>query len=225
MARFHRTLDLAPVPRAWFESTVSTCWDALTEHLGGPDLPLADGEPLSPGARYEHDGTIVVLGSWARDGESAARVSVVADGSAGTCHLRLDSPAAPRTLTVEGGGGDGRTRSTVTGGGSVDFERWWSGRGPAARGRLRHAIARVECVAGLEPGDRWRVTVGVRVHGRGLYRLLVAPGLLVGGFWLRREFARVLDDVAARWNAGVPGFVALSPDEVRALVTAELARH
>lgn len=223
MARFHRTLDLAPVPRTWFDSTVSICWDTITEHLGGPALPLVDGRPLAPRAHYELDDTVVTLDSWERDGESAGRVSVIEAGTTSTCHVRLRSAAAPRTLDLEGGSGDGTGKGTVTGTLSADFERWWSHDGPAIRGRLRHAMARADYVVGLLPGDGWRVTIAVRVHGRRLYRLLVGPGLLLGGFWLRREFAKALDAFAVRWNDEVPKLVAMSPDEVRALITTELA--
>ena len=58
-------------------------------------------------AHYAGDGTTVTLGSWQRHGESAGRVTTIEQGVTTTCHVRLDSAAAPRAVQVAGGTGDG----------------------------------------------------------------------------------------------------------------------
>jgi hypothetical protein len=224
MARFRHTVDLTPVPRPWFDKAVAAAWDAVAEHLGGPRLPLVDGDPLTPGAHYERDATVVTLDAWDRDAETAGRVTVTDEYATSTCHVRLHSATAPRALALEGGAGTGRRATTVTGALTADLERWWACRDPAVRGRFAHAAVRGSFTAGLERGDPWRVRVTVTVHARGRYLPVAGPALLLGRTWLRREFARALAGFAARWDAEVPAYLAASPDEVRALVAAELAR-
>ena len=223
MARFVHTVELTPVARAWFERAVATGWDALSEHLGSALLPLVDGEPLTPGAHYASEDTVVTLDAWHRNGESTGRVTTTHEGTTTTCHVRLHSAAAPRALQIEGGTGDGRRTTTGTGGCTVDFERWWSGRGTAVLGRFDHAMARGTFEVARAEGDRWAVEVTVTVRGRGLFRPLAAPVLAVTRGELQREFAKALDRLAAWWNEEVPKYLALPPDELRALINTELA--
>ncbi|MFI7673987.1 hypothetical protein [Actinophytocola sp. NPDC049390] len=220
MARFHHTIALTPAPRAWFESAVAICWDALTEHLGSAALPPIDGDPLAAGAHYENGETVVTLDAWDRHGESAARVTTTTPDVTTTCHVRLHSAAAPRALQIEGGAGDGGKLTTGTG--TVDFERWWTGGGTAVLGRFDHRMARGTVEVSRAAGDGWRVEVTVTVRGRGLYRPLAAPVLAVARRWIQREFVKGLDEFAARWDEEVPTYVSMSPDEWRARLDAEL---
>ena len=222
MARFHHTIALTPVPRAWFESAVAACWDALATHLGGPALPLVDGTPLAAGAHYENDDTVVTLDAWDRHGESAGRVTTTDADMTTTCHVRLHSAAAPRALQVEGGASGGGRLTTGTGGFTVDFERWWAGGATALLGRFDHAMARGTVEVARAAGDGWHVEVTVTVRGRGLYRPLVAPALAVTRRRLQREFVKGLDRFAARWEEEAATYLAMSPDELRARLDAEL---
>lgn len=226
MARFHHTITLTPVPRAWFERAVAICWDALGDHLGSAALPLVDGRPRTAGAHYayaDEDGdTAVTLDAWDRHGESAGRVTTTTPEMTTTCHVRLHSAAAPRALQVEGGMSDGGKLTTGTGGFTVDFARWWAGGGTALIGRFDHTMARGTFEVGRAEGDGWRVEVTLNVRGRGLYRPLAAPVLAVARRRLQREFVKSLDEFAARWDEEVPAYVAMSPDEWRARLDAEL---
>jgi hypothetical protein len=222
VARFHHSFALTPVPRSWFDRAVATAFDVVTEHLGGAHLPLVDGSPLAPGAHYENDTTVITLDAWSRHGESAGRVTTTDDGATTTCHVRLHSAAAPRALQFEGGVSAGSRMTTGTGGFTVDFERWWTGRGTAVLGRFDHRVARGMFEAGRAAGDRWQVEVVVTVRGRGLFRPLVAPALAIARRRLRRAFVRELDRFAAQWDEAVPTYVAMPPDELRALVDGEL---
>jgi hypothetical protein len=214
MTRFHHTIALAPVPRAWFESAVATCWDALAEHLGSAPLPLVDGAPLAPGAHYANDDTVVTLDAWDRHGESAGRVTTSDGDGTTTCHVRLHSAAAPRALQLEGGAGTGRRLTTGTGGCTVDFGRWWAGGDTAILGRFDHRMARGSFEVGRAAGDGWQVDVIVTVRGRGLYRPLVAPVLAITRRRLQREFVTALDRFAAWWDEEVPTYLAMPPDEL-----------
>ncbi|MDQ3787268.1 MAG: hypothetical protein M3422_08500 [Actinomycetota bacterium] len=222
MARFHHTIAITPVPRAWFESAVATCWDALTEHLGSAALPLVGGNPLTASAHYENDGTVVTLDAWDRHGESAGRVTTTTPENTTTCHVRLHSATAPRALQLEGGAGDGGKLTTFTGGCTVDFPRWWTGGGTAVLGRFDHKMVRGTFEVSRAEGDRWRVEVTVNARGRGLYRPLIGPALAVAHRWVQRAFVTGLNEFAARWDQEVPTYVAMSPEEWRARLDAEL---
>lgn len=221
MARFRHTVTLTPVPRAWFEQAVALGWDALSEHLGSELLPLVGGEPLAPGAHYASADTVVTLDAWHRNAESSGRITTSDTDMTTTCHVRLHSAAAPRALQVEGGAGDGRRLTTGTGGFTVDFERWWSGRGTAVLGRFDHAMARGTFEVARGAGDPWVVDVTVTVRGRGLFRPLVAPVLAIARGRFRREFAAGLDRFAARWDEEVPKFLAMPPEQLRELIATE----
>lgn len=109
----------------------------------------------------------------------------------------------------------------MTGSVTADLGRWWAG-GTAAAGRFDHPMGRVEFEVGRVAGERWHVEVTVTVRGRGVWRPLFAPALLVGRRVVRREFATALARFAERWDAEVPRYLALSPDELRTRIDAEL---
>jgi hypothetical protein len=223
MASFTHTLVLTPVPRAWFDRAVATGWEVLSEHLGSATLPLVEGRPLTTGAHYASDDTTVTLDSWQRHGESAGRVTVTEDGTITTCHVRLSSAATPRAVQVEGGASDGGRWASGTGGFTVDLERWWTGRGTAVAGRFDHRVAIGTFEIGRATADPWQVEVTVRVRGRGVFRPLAAPALAIAHKRIQRGFADALDRFAVRWADEVPRYTAMPPDELRALLTAELA--
>ncbi|MFH9730115.1 hypothetical protein [Streptomyces sp. NPDC017260] len=165
MARFQHTVTLAPVPRRWFESCVSTLHD-LAESLDAdgtrlrlpdgrllPGLVLSEGSHLRPGTRYrpvrEQDGqpdadqTVTVL-AWDRHRETALEV-VSLDGdpahrAQSACVLRLVSAARPREARLSAtlrASGDKRAKYL---GGTVrlrlDLGRWW----PSAAGSGRRSV-------------------------------------------------------------------------------------
>ncbi|AQS65919.1 hypothetical protein [Streptomyces pactum] len=166
MARFQHTVTLAPVPRQWFESCVTTLHD-VAEDLdsdGGclrlpdgrplPGLVLSEGSHLRPGARYrpvngkdgqpDADRAATVL-AWDRRRETALEVVTVDEDPAHparlTCVLRLLSAARPReawlTATL---GTTGGKRAEYLGGTvrlHLDLGRWW----PSAAGRNRRPLA------------------------------------------------------------------------------------
>lgn len=224
MAHFSHTLVLTPVPRAWFDRLAGHLWDAVTEHLGSARLPLVVGEPLTEGAHYAGDGTTVTLGSWQRHGESSGWVTSTEQGVTTTCHVRLDSAAAPRAVQVAGGTEGGGRLASGSGGFTVDLERWWTGRGAAINGRFDHRLVRGTFEVGRAATDPWRVEVTVRVRGRGLFRPLAAPALAIGRTRLQHAFASALDRFAVRWDEEVPKYTDLPPSALRALIAAELAK-
>ncbi|WP_234441574.1 hypothetical protein [Streptomyces sp. WM6386] len=134
MARFQHTVTLAPVPRRWFDSCVITLHD-LAESIEAegarlrlpdgrrmPELLLAQGAHLRPGARYhpenddgsgpDVDQTLTIL-AWDRKRETALELVTLDDDPGGpghmACTLRLTSAERPRearlSVKVQAGGG------------------------------------------------------------------------------------------------------------------------
>jgi hypothetical protein len=218
MARLQHSVVVVPVARAWFEQAVAVGWDALDERLGAATGFSSD------------DGTFrATVDEWHRHADSAGRVTIVEDGATTTCHLRLRSAAAPRTLDLEGGAGDGRWMTTFTLRLHADLERWWtaaaqSGTRPVIEGRLRHALglARVAVTPAPEPGGRWRLDVTVTVRGRHVFRPLAAVVLFFARKPVRRKFADGLDRFAGQWNDEMPELLEKTPQQLSELIADEL---
>ena len=228
MVRLRHELILEPVPRAWFERIVALGHDTLGEYLGGPNLPLLDGAPLRPGARYASaDGiTEVTLESWDRNAETSGLIDIADDEIMTSCSVWLYSASAPRTVELAG-----RVQSitrgigwltTVACGLRADLERWWAGGEPAIEGRVLHALFRIPFAVTPSPGEggRWRITLTGKLRGRGVLRPLTAVGLIIGRARIRHQVAATLDAFAERWNREVPALLATQPDELRELITA-----
>jgi hypothetical protein len=214
MARLHHSVVVVPVPRDWFEQAVAVGWDVLDERLGSATGFSSD------------DGTLqATVDEWHRHADSAGRVTIVEDGTTTTCHIRLRSATAPRTLDLEGGVGDGRRMTTFTMRLHADLQRWWTAAAqPAIEGRLRHALGlvRVAVTPAPEPGGLWRLDVAVTVRGRYVLRPLAAVTLFFARRPVQREFADGLDRFAGQWNDEVPGLLEKTPEQLRELITAEL---
>ncbi|WP_405954893.1 hypothetical protein [Streptomyces phaeochromogenes] len=242
MARFQHTVTLAPVPRRWFESCVVALHD-LAEGIEAegarlrlpdgrrlPELLLAQGAHLRPGARYhpenddgsgpDIDQTLTIL-AWDRKRETALELVTLDDDPGGpghmACTLRLTSAERPRearfAVKVQAGGGSWTKYAGGSGRLHLDLGKWWSqaaGRGrqraTPLTGRLDHALARATVTAVARPaGDgRWRVTVTVRVRGRSFARPLFPLAMTFMGRRARGTFSTALDDAAKQWNDQVP---------------------
>lgn len=237
MVRLRYVADLEPIPRGWFEHSVGLGHDTLGEYLGGPNLPLVDGEPLRPGARYATADGAVELGleSWDRHAETSGWLDTADENGTLTVSVRLSSASAPRTVEANWyvraieRGMVGRLSSMV---GSlwVDLERWWTatsrtGGEPAIEGRVEHRLGLVLFAVRPAPtrGGRWRVTVTGKLRGRGVLRPLTAAALLVGRTKVRHEVATQLDAFVERWNREVPALLARRPDNLRELIATALA--
>ncbi|MFB6550546.1 hypothetical protein [Streptomyces sp. NPDC056405] len=215
MARLQHTVTLAPVPRRWFESCVTTLHD-LAEGLDveGARLRLPDGRPLPglvlsegshlrPGARYrpvnEKDGqpdadqAVTVL-AWDRHRETALEVGTLDDDPAhraeSTCVLRLVNAARPREARLSATlRTSGEKRSKYLGGTvrlHLDLGAWW----PSAAGRGRRPLAAPLTGTLTHALARATVTVVPRPAPDGRWRVTVK--VRVRG----RSFARPLLPVA-----------------------------
>lgn len=233
MARLRGSVVLTPIPRDRFDEIVALAYDVVGEHLGGADLPLAGGEHLAPGSWYstEDEEIQVSLDSWARDGESAGRINLTNDDILAILSVRLVSGSAPRSAELTADARSPRyprmTKLHVDL--RADLARWWTGVAketgePGIEGRGRAAVGRAtfSLTPAPAPGGRWRVTVEVRLRARGLLSPFTGLALLFGRWWLRPPFAEGLTNFAAEWNRQVPELLAMSTDELRARVAAEL---
>lgn len=266
MARFRHRVTVIPIPRRWFESSVRTL-HALAESLrAGPDgalrlpdgravpeLRLARGEHLRPGARYEareeareqaqeEDGSPLALlvEEWRSDLATAVRLDLRSpDGAAATATARLASARSPGTVEADGRlTAPGRESSLRRGSGELraDLAAWWraadrrrgTGRGGPAplTGTLDHRLARArfQITPRRAPSGRWELTCTVTVRGRSWARPLVALGLLVARVRVRRELASALERAAADWNSAVPGLLRKDAAQLRAELTELLLR-
>lgn len=252
MARIQHTVTLTPVPRRWFESCVVTLHDfaesleaegarlRLPDGRRLPELLLAGGTHLRPGARYhpenddgsgpDIDRTLTIL-AWDRKRETALELVTLDDDPGGPAHLactlRLTSAERPRearlSVKVQAGGGSWTKYAGGSGRLHLDLGRWWpsaGGRGRATAipltGRLDHALARATVTAVPRPaGDgRWRVTIKVRVRGRSFVRPLLPLAMTVMGRRARGAFSKALDDAAKQWNDQVPELVRKDMDQL-----------
>ncbi|WP_328769848.1 hypothetical protein [Streptomyces sp. NBC_00286] len=246
MARFQHTVTLAPVPRRWFESCVVMLHD-LAESLEEdgvrlrlpdgrplPELLLAEGSHLRPGARYRHesgdadgepdpDAALTVL-AWDRRRETVLEIVTLDsnphNATHAVCTLRLTSAERPRDAEVSGemrtSGGSWTKYTSGSGRLHLDLRKWWpsaagSGRltAPPLIGTLDHPLthATVKVVPRLAQDGQWRVTVKVRVKGRSFARLLLPVAMAVAGRRVRAAFAEALDHAAESWNGQVPVLV------------------
>jgi len=260
MTRFQHTVAVAPVPRRWFELCAVMLHD-LAESLETqgarlrlpdgrllPDLLLAEGRHLQPGARYcpesDEDGepdidqALTVL-FWDRQRETALELLTLDDDADRpgrmACTLRLTSAERPRkaSLSAKFQTGGGRWTKYASGSGRLhlDLGKWWSsverhGRPSATplTGTLDHALAHATVTVVPRPaGDgRWRVTVKVRVKGRSFARVLLPIAMAVTGLRVRKAFAEALDDAAKQWNAQVPGLVRKDMEQLRSELVARV---
>lgn len=235
MTRLRYRADLEPLPRTWFDDTTGLLHDTLAEYLGSPDLPLVDGFALRPGSRYASADRAVqaTVESWSKDGETRVELNTTDADLEMTCLARLDSASAPRTVGLDGG-----TRTTTRGTGwltettgslRADLELWWTGTArpggvAAIAGWVRLSLlhGRFEVTPAPGPGGRWQVTLTARLRGRGVLRPLTAVALAFARGKIKRRFVAALDVAVERWNREVPAIVAMPPDQLRELITAEL---
>ncbi|MEV7892158.1 hypothetical protein ACWD3I_48750 [Streptomyces sp. NPDC002817] len=213
-----------------------------------PELLLAEGGHLLPGARYHRrtdddsgpdlDATVAIL-AWDRKRRTAVEL-VVLDGdpdSPGsmTCALWLASGERPRaaSLSVKWRAGGGRWTSYAVGDGRLhlDLGEWWSSAAGGGRlaaapltGRLDHGLARASLTVVPRPADdgRWRVTVTARVKGRSFTRPLVPLAMTVVGRRAHGIFAKALDDAARQWNNRVPEMVRQDTQQLHLKITESL---
>lgn len=219
MARLRHTVEVVPVPRSWFERTVAIGWDALDDRLGGPGTNHAST-----------DGTLqATVDAWHRYTDTAGRLTFTDEHGTSTCRFLLRSAATPRTLDLEGGTSTGRRMTTFTGRLHADFDRWWTAAAqqcgqPAVEGRVQHtlALARFTITPAPAPDGRWRIEITVVLRGRHVLRPFTAIALLFAKHPVQREFAAGLDSFAEQWNEEVPDLLAMPPERLRELITAEL---
>ncbi|MFD1661292.1 hypothetical protein ACFSL4_24565 [Streptomyces caeni] len=235
MVRISHSVVVESVPRLWFEQALRVLHGVARETRaeGGrvllpdgravPDVRLAEGCHLSPGAVYELE-----------DEQEHVRLTVRQWGSAPA--LRLEHALAGRGVIVvleaslrdvdrpvqtEISGSvqvHGRWQSLrrANGGARVDLRSWWkaaTGRRPAGapfEARVRHRLARATLRATPRPhGDgRWEVRLVLSLRGRSLLRPVAAAGLLLRRRRLRQVFAEAVEETARQWNRTVPQAVA-----------------
>ncbi len=250
MVALRHTLPLAPVPGPWLVDALAVLLDLaedsraeagrvlLPDGREVPDVRLAEGRHLRPGAVYEGteeetaETVRVTVEQWNR--RRAVRLAAVVRSPDGAVTVRgaLHRPDRPRRFEAEGNARLPHAwppLSRVRGRVRLLCGDWWAaGEGRAVRGApLRASVecgaARAELRAVPAPDGvdgAWAVRVTVRVRGRGLYRPLAAVALLLGRRRLRRCLAEALDRFAERWNAEVPALPAMGPGELRRAVLA-----
>lgn len=250
MVRIARTVALAPVPRPWLVDALGAVTDLaesttaedgrvlLPDGRQVPELRLAEGRHLRPGAVYESTGEAdagkitdtvrITVEEWRRT--HALRVAFSGSGSDGdlTGRAALFGPDRPDRVELSGRAALRGVRSPLS---RFDADAqlrcgdWWQAadgdagvRRPPLRARLTCGVARAGLTAVPRPGPDhgdWEVTVTVRVRGRGPLRPLVSLGLALARRPLARAVAEAVDDAARDWNAQVPQLTALGPEELR----------
>lgn len=244
MAVLRHTVSLAPVPLPWLADALAVLLDLaegtraeagrvlLPDGRTVPDVRLAEGRHLRPGAVYESTGDAretvrVGVEEWHR--RRALRLALAVSASDAEVEGRgvLRRPDRPRLVEI-----DGRARvagvwsalSRVSGSARLRCDDWWAAAESGHRGRTAPLRARVECGAGRAelravpaPGGldgHWRVTVTVRIRGRRLYRPVAAIALTLVRGRLQRSFATTLNDLATHWNTEIPRVLALPPESL-----------
>jgi hypothetical protein len=228
MPRFHHTMTVAAVDRAWFERLVLLTHDVAKEVLGSPGHPLTEGDALAPGARYAapEGGARLELTSWDPAGETSGRLETDGEDLTTAWTGELHTVEAPRTATlvneVRAGQGGGLAASTVET--RADFEAWWSavagdGGAPPVTGVARYRVFELAYELTPAPGQDGNLDLAVAVdlRGHGFARIVLALALPVRKrLW--RRYVGELDGVAEKWNRELPRLRAMADDELRALV-------
>ncbi|WP_149546907.1 hypothetical protein [Streptomyces marokkonensis] len=252
MVALRHTVVLAPVPRPWLADAVAVLLDlaestraeagrlVLRDGRTVPDVRLAEGRHLRPGAVYEStgDGDVeagepvrITVGEWNRRRALRLALAVSAPDAGAAVRGTLHRPDRPRLVEI---GGRARVEnvwsplSRVSGGARLRCDDWWAAADTGRSARTAPLRARAECGAARAelrvvpaPGrldGRWDVTVTVRLRGRRLYRPVAAVALRLARSRLQRSLAGALDELAARWNTELPRLVAMGPDALREAV-------
>lgn len=226
MPRFHHTMAIAAVDRAWFERLVRLTHDVAEDVLGSAECPLAEGDALAPGARYAapEGGARLELAAWDPDGETAGRLETDGEDLTTSWTTELHTVHAPRTarLVNEVRAGGGLAASTVET--RADFERWWSaaagdGGAPPVTGVAHYRVFELAYELTPAPGQDGNLdlTVAVDLRGHGFARIVLALAAPVRKrLW--RRYVGELDGAAGKWNRELPRLRAMADDELRALV-------
>ncbi|MER7173528.1 hypothetical protein [Streptomyces mesophilus] len=253
MARIRCSTDLVPVPRGWFEQTIAALFD-LAEHTTAhdgrihlpdgqlvPDVRLADGRHLRPGAVYEDEGSggghaqsRISVREWDRRGGVRLHQSLQHEQLNVTLEGTLRSVERPRTmeLTVNVDAGPSWAtrllRTSVAA--DVELDAWWravEGR-RTARPLLTVRVRRrwTSAVLHVTPRPRdgqWEVCCRLTVRGRALMRPVVAVALMLARGALKGAMAKTLEQIAAEWNRTVPDLVTLDANQIRRRAAVGLA--
>jgi len=227
MPRFHHTMAVAAVDRAWFERLVLLTHDAAGEVLGSAECPLTEGDALAPGARYAapEGGARLEVTSWDPAGETAGRLETDGEEMTTAWTAELHTVHAPRTATLVNEvrvGQAGLAASTVET--RVDVDGWWSAAGgdggaPPVTGVARYRVFELAYELTPAPGQDGNLdlTVAVDLRGHGFARIVLALALPVRRrLW--RRYVGELDGVAEKWNRELPRLRAMPEDELRTLV-------
>lgn len=248
MVALRHTLVLAPVPGPWLVDALAVLLDLaedsraetgrvlLPDGREVPDVRLAEGRHLRPGAVYDvcesteeetAETVRVTVEQWNRRRALRLAADVRSPDGAVTVRGALHRPDRPRRFEAEGSARIAHVwpaLSRVKGSVRLLCGDWWAaGEGRSVRGApLRASVecgaARAELRAVPAPDGvdgAWAVRVTVRVRGRRLFRPPAAVALLLGRRRLRRCLAEALDRFAERWNAEVPALLAMGPGELR----------
>jgi len=232
------TVVVDPITAELFEHLVDLAHEEAEAYLGHEEFPLVEGRPLAPGARYATPGgtTEFTVEAW-QPGVRTAGTYAERDESQGTFALtgELSGGRSSRALSVsvEAEPGPGGFRLRRTGGDlSADVAAWWAGVArdredtaaePVVSGRLRHPMVRVwlDLTPGPGPDGRWSVRARLRVRGRG-FGWLISVFTFLGWPYVRRLFAREAEKVARTWDERVALAKAMTDDELRAVIRAQI---
>ena len=246
MVTFRQTVVLEPVPRTWFEAALGAVVDAVeelreergtlyagTEPVQG--VRITAGHHIGAGARYliedvDADGTPSTQRVDVKAWDRSSGIRVRYEGKAPDLRVRgegefrtVDAPATLRCSGDFRGFGSWARYRRCRVKGALDLRAWWAadpgGRAPLTA-ELRHPLAKAALhvtMTGAKHG-RWKTEVVVTARGRGWARVPAAVAAVLGAVPLRRAFRTGLKEFAEDWNAGVPGFVALTPGAIKAQV-------
>lgn len=227
MARFRHEIELAPLPRPWFERAVRLLFEVVEELRFDRDgrliagtgtvdaVRLTDGEHLTDGATYEITfglegapvGVEVELLAWKPSGVTRLRVSsqVWRFAIAGTIELHRDQDRL-RTVRATGSGNGDRGWARLlrlSWDAEADLHRWWE---QAASRRRERSAPPISATLKAGPGKA-RFNVTCRKSSKGWS---VRPALALTGRSLFRPFGLLLlfvrPGLASDYRASVKEF-------------------
>ena len=188
VARFEHRVRVTAVPQRWFDDVVAALFDGIAERR-------VLGRFVHPDYRIETD-------VWERTGVASGVLSSPSPGGGDPVSFELLSPSSPRTASASSVHGDSSWKATA------DLRAWRS------EATIRHAPFSAEVVMAVAnpAAPDWELVVTAVVTGKSWARWL----LLLGRRWLQKQFARTVDNAAARWEAQAAALLHRDPADVAA---------